>query len=280
MILKEEPLEISGPRTKYFEPATKVLDEAVKTGIFRGAQLLVGHRSSIVLDYSTGGSDLPAGSGRVSPETVYGLGSVSSVVGTASAAMLAIDSGILLPKSPVREYVPEAKVSEKLPVQDLLGDAIESRASLIQEIVSRASGVPIQQFLSKNLFQPLGMKGLLWKSGNLFCRGRDLAIFSQMLLNRGMYNHRRYFKTETIAKYTGPRGLWLKTSDSKWAPGVFSPSSFGHLSKGGPVLWIDPAKQLFVILLTSPQDTKSAGKADQAQRAIIESVVSQITNYE
>ncbi len=277
MILHEEPPEI---RAKIFEPATKVLDEAVRTGLFRRAQLLAGHRSSIVLDYSIGGSDLPGGSGTLSRETVYGLGSMSSVVGTASAAMLAIDSGILLPKSPAREYVPEAKVSEKLLVQDLLADTIGSHANLIQEIVSRAAGVPIQQFLSKNLFQPLGMTGLLRKSGNLFCRGRDLAIFSQMLLNRGMYDHRRFFKAETIAKYTGPRGLWSKASDSKWASGILSPSSFGHLSPAGAALWIDPAKQLFVILLTSPQDTKSAGKVDQTQRAIIESVMSQIANHE
>jgi CubicO group peptidase (beta-lactamase class C family) len=214
------------------------------------------------------------------------LDSLAKVVGTGSAAMLAIDSGILLPGTPVRDYLPElsSESPSKQRVQDIIKDfsqnspeAMDSRASILHEIVTRASGMPMERFVAETLFEPLGIAARL-QSGSMGFRGRDLAIFAQMLLNKGMYDHRRILKAEIIARYTGPQGLWSKPSGFDWMTPIASASAYGHFSQAGPFLWIDPVKQLFIVLMTTPSPAGTA--VIEAQRRITESVLSEIVNYE
>ena len=277
MVLNEDT---SGTAANQFEAAKKTVESAVDTGLFAGAEILVGYRGSLEFVFRRGKASFAPNSASVTPATAYGLASLSRLVGTASAAMLAVDSGILLPKALVRDYLPEF-AGETLRVQELLTSMnVESRAGLVDEIVSRASGTSIGKFLTKELFEPLGIKRT--PSGKtqqpagiqLYCRGRELAVFAQMLLNKGMYDHRRFFRPATVAKYMGPGGPWSKPSAAEWTRGLFSASAFGHSSAAGPALWIDPDRQLFVVLLTSA----AKGRVEEAQRTIIESAVSQITN--
>jgi serine-type D-Ala-D-Ala carboxypeptidase len=133
------------------------------------------------------------------------------------------------------------------------------------------------------LFEPLGIKCTFRvppKSGSagLSCRGRDVAVFAQMLLNKGMYDHRRYFKSVTVERYTGPNGMWSKPTGSDWTNSLFSGSSFGHISSSGPLLWIDPEKQLFVVLLTARADSSKPGRIEEAQRILTESIIAKIAN--
>jgi beta-N-acetylhexosaminidase len=277
MELNQEPSE-----TPAFAETKSLLDDFVGSGVFPGAELVVGYRNEIVLRLSAGKTGLMPNSPDVAPETPYSLASLSRLIGTASAAMLAIDSGILLPGTPVRDYLPELKGSnyERLRVRELLTsktDGIESSASLIDQIVGRVSGFPLDRFLSRNLYDPLGIK-VTRNKADLSCRGSDLAAFAQMLINKGAYRHRRYLKPETIARYTGPQSLWSKPADFEWMGKLFSSSSFGHLSSAGPALWIDPGKQLFVILLANASGKRTA--VDEAQKKIIESVMSQIAGPE
>jgi beta-N-acetylhexosaminidase len=262
-----------------FEKARKDTESAVDAGVFAGAELLVGYRGSLEFEYRTGKSAFASNSPPVTSATVYGLASLSRPVATASAAMLAIDSGILISKDLVSDYLPEAKDYGKLRIQEILtAKDLQSRAPIIEEILARASGSSIERYLAKGLFDPLATKSMKQqKTGSgLLCRGRDLAVFAQMMLNRGMYDHRRLFKPETVSRFTGAQGLWTKPAGLEWARNLFSASAFGYASDAGPVLWIDPDRQLFVILLT----TAINGKIEEAQKAIIESAVRQIANYE
>jgi beta-N-acetylhexosaminidase len=265
-----------------FVETRKLLDDFVSSGVFGRAALVVGYRNGIVLDESAGDTGPRPGSPGASQETAHSLASLSRMIGTVPAAMLAVDSGILLPGTLVRDYLPELEGidHDKLRVQELLTsntESTESNADLIDRIVARVSGITLDQFLSKNLYDPLGMRVSRDKTA-LSCRSRDLAVFAQMLINKGVYRHRRYLKPETIARYTGPRGMWSRPADIEWMGKIFSSSSFGHLSSAGPALWIDPSKQLFIILLTS--SSEGAVVVGQAQRKLLESVSSQIASAE
>jgi CubicO group peptidase (beta-lactamase class C family) len=216
--------------------------------------------------------------------------------------MLASDSGSLILEDLVENYIPEVTGSDvkNLRIQDLLQDLSSRggsdstpggmRERLLREIVARATGIPFEAFLAGRLFEPLGMKNAFFnppsthdtgmafptssENPRLFCSAHDLAIFAQMILNRGMYDHRRLFKSDTIARFTAARGPWSKPSDAGLSGRFFSPSAFGHSCSGGSFLWLDPAKKLFVVFLAngSPQDER----IPEAQRQIAESVAAAI----
>ncbi len=94
----------------------------------------------------------------------------------------------------------------------------------------------------------------------LFSTADDLAVFSQMMLNGGIYGWKRVFKQETIQLFTtkanvvegSSRCLGWDSPSGKASGGVFlSDSSFGHTGYTGTSLWIDPENNMFVILLTN-----------------------------
>ena len=54
----------------------------------------------------------------------------------------------------------------------------------------------------------------------------------------------------------------------------FSPSSFGHTGYAGTSLWIDPEKELFVVLLTNRvHPTRENKQIDQVRPALHDAVV-------
>jgi CubicO group peptidase (beta-lactamase class C family) len=92
----------------------------------------------------------------------------------------------------------------------------------------------------------------------LFSSARDLAVFAQMMLNGGEYAGRRYIQASTIASFTrrqaesSSRALgWDTPGGTTSAGSYFSASSFGHTGFTGTSIWLDPERQLFVILLTN-----------------------------
>ena len=94
----------------------------------------------------------------------------------------------------------------------------------------------------------------------LFSTASDLSIFSQMLLNGGIYGWKRIFKSQSVTNFTkrantiesSSRALGWDTPSGQSSGGVYlSASSFGHTGFTGTSLWIDPENQIFVILLTN-----------------------------
>ena len=90
----------------------------------------------------------------------------------------------------------------------------------------------------------------------LFSSAGDLAIFAHAMLGGGLPILRR----ETLALFTRRETSPPETSralgwDTPSAPSqsgkYFSPLSFGHLGYTGTSLWIDPARQLSVTMLTN-----------------------------
>jgi beta-N-acetylhexosaminidase len=102
------------------------------------------------------------------------------------------------------------------------------------------------------------MGGVAGHAG-LFTTAGDLAVFCQMLLNGGIYGHHRLLSRATISQFTAPQPLsgntrtlgWMTPTPNSSSGRYFSAHAFGHLGFTGTSIWIDPDRQLFVILLTN-----------------------------
>ena len=102
------------------------------------------------------------------------------------------------------------------------------------------------------------MGGVAGHAG-MFSTGPDLAIFCQMLLNGGIYAHERILRSKTVAEFTSANPLAANTRTLGWnvpterssSGKYFSKQSIGHTGFTGTSIWIDPTKELFVVLLTN-----------------------------
>ena len=103
------------------------------------------------------------------------------------------------------------------------------------------------------------MGGVAGHAG-LFSTAGDLSIFAQTMLNGGIYAHTRILDRATIAKFTRRDEIGNSARALGWdvvlqpdssAGKYFSREAYGHLGFTGTSLWIDPPKDLFVILLSN-----------------------------
>jgi len=93
----------------------------------------------------------------------------------------------------------------------------------------------------------------------VFSTSPDLAAFCQMLLNGGVYAQHRILKRATIAEFTVPQPLtkntrtlgWVVPTEGSSSGHYFSLQSYGHTGFTGTTIWIDPDRQVFVVLLTN-----------------------------
>jgi CubicO group peptidase (beta-lactamase class C family) len=169
---------------------------------------------------------------------------------------------------------------------------------LLSEVVARRAEEPIDRFLARRVFGPLGMQNTMYlpaaeqqprtvptaKAGiqrpyavdgvvhdgnafrlggvaghaGLFSTAWDLSVYAQMLLNGGSYGTRRVLQNGTIAAWirrqpdAGTRALgWDTPAPRSSAGSYFSERAFGHTGFTGTSMWIDPQRDLFVILLTN-----------------------------
>jgi CubicO group peptidase (beta-lactamase class C family) len=180
------------------------------------------------------------------------------------------------------------KTGEKFLYSDL-------NSLILQLIVERIAGRPLNDFLSERMFNSLGMDNtffhtaekldpdnnlmnnnrfkygsylsqteLLKKIMNgiigfdgLYSNSDDLSKFVQMILQNGYYDGEQYISAATIKLFTTPQ-LPKSYSGLGWSTYIsesnicndFSDASFGYNSDNGSSIWIDPDKQLFIILLT------------------------------
>jgi len=176
-------------------------------------------------------------------------------------------------------------------------------AILLGALVQRVTGGPLDGFVARELFAPLGLRATMFRppvrlrpwiaptgvwrghpvsgvvndgsafrlrgvSGNagLFAPAMDVARFAQFMLREGaLPDGRRLLKQETVRLFTTKaadfghgseaRALgWqaLPTGESVSSAGArFGPRSYGHTGWTGTSLWIDPDRDLFVVLLTN-----------------------------
>lgn len=109
--------------------------------------------------------------------------------------------------------------------------------------------------------QGAAMAGGIAGHAGLFATANDLAIYGQLLLNRGEYGGERYFKAETVDLFTSKqsatsrRGLGFDRHDpntaKEYPSKLASEATFGHTGYTGTCIWIDPKEQLVYIFLSN-----------------------------
>ncbi len=275
-----------GANNPSFAHVDSIMLQAVADSVFPGAVLLVadsGRRVHLraygMMGYGTYARLMPK-------NAIFDLASVTKVVATTTAAMLLVDRGQLDLDAPVQRYLPgfTGENKDKVTVRHLLVHASglppfrryylenlsaeetlhrimiepliyspgsETRYSdlgiiLTAKIVEAISGLSLDRFCTKNIFQPLDMKDTFfnppaevldrippteydpWRgrmvhgqvhdenaftlggvSGHagLFSTAEDLSHFAAMLLAEGKYGGRQLISPEIIAEFTRRQNL-------------------------------------------------------------------------
>lgn len=139
-------------------------------------------------------------------------------------------------------------------------------AVLLEDILQKMSGQPLDILAKNFLFDPLGITDVEWSRftngdvlghGGLRMRARDLLKLGQLVLNRGMWNGRRIVSQNWIDQSISPQingeGIffygyqwWLGRSlmaqrQVDWAAG------FGW---GGQRLYVVPSKELAIVVFS------------------------------
>ncbi len=267
--------------------------------------------------------------------TIYDVASLTKVVGTTTAIMILFDEKKIGLDDPVVNYIPTfgGGDKDKVTIRQLLTHTsglpagrdiwriaqtpLEARALVLNTslegrpgaqyiysdlgadvlglIVEVVAGEPLDKFLTRRVFEPLGMNETMFRPADslrsriaptevtpprgyplrgevhdenayalggvaghagLFSTAADLSVFAQMMLNGGEYNGVQIISKPTVELFTsrafGHRALGWDTAEGDYGSGRFlGPTAYGHTGFTGTSMWIDPKREMFVILLTN-----------------------------
>ncbi len=264
------------------EKIDSLIIHAIDNGAFPGAVVLVGDKNSIIYHKAFGAFTYDQGASPVDEYTIYDIASMTKVVATTSTIMHLFDNGAIHPDDTVTAFIPgyTNEYKQNVTIKDLLlhtgglpswkefYSETASRSEMIRrvietpletapgthyqysdlgmillgEIVERISGIPIDQYASKYIFEPLEMNSTmfnppqdlrdtvapteidtLWRRelvhgfvhdenayrmdgvaghAGLFSNAPDLAGFAQMMLRGGELKGTRIFSSETVRLFT------------------------------------------------------------------------------
>ncbi|MGH9710361.1 MAG: serine hydrolase domain-containing protein, partial [Candidatus Acidiferrales bacterium] len=125
------------------------------------------------------------------------------------------------------------------------------------------------------------MGGIAGHAG-LFSTAQDISAFAQMMLNGGMYAQGRIFTHAIIDQFTARVGVgnsartlgWDVPTENSSSGHYLSQRAYGHNGFTGTSIWIDPEKELFVILLTNRVYPSAANdKIRQVRPALHDAII-------
>jgi serine-type D-Ala-D-Ala carboxypeptidase len=114
-------------------------------------------------------------------------------------------------------------------------------------------GYPLRgEVHDENAFALGGVAG----HAGLFSTAADLAVFAQMMLNGGEYAGTRILADSTVALFSkrsaATRALGWDTCGGSGSCGKYlGADAYGHTGFTGTSLWLDPDRDMFVLLLTN-----------------------------
>lgn len=169
----------------------------IETGVYPGAVVVIGTGNRVLLAKGYGALTWSEGPPPDPDSTLYDLASLTKVVATTPAVLLLVDRGLLALDRPVQRYLSEFAGAGKsgvtvrhllehrsglpawLRLDTLTRDAADARRAVLREalrhppggrvvysdlnamllgwIVERISGRPLDEFVTAELFAPLGM---------------------------------------------------------------------------------------------------------------------------
>jgi len=129
-------------------------------------------------------------------------------------------------------------------------------------------------------------------SGNagLFSNALDLSRFAAMLLNGGAWDTLQLIRAETVAEFTERQNMppgssralgWDTPADSGYSSAgtKLSRRSFGHTGFTGTSIWMDPDRDLFIILLTNRVNPTRSNTAILRVRARVADLVAEAVTH-
>jgi len=143
----------------------------------------------------------------------------------------------------------------KWPETRVVEEAVAAGRSILERTAptERVKGRYLHGVVHDRAAQLLG--GVAGHAG-LFSSAADLAVFAQMLLHGGEYGGVRVLEPGVVERFTsrassrfalGWELAWPETNLADY----FSPRAYGHTGFTGTSLWIDPVRDVFVVLLTN-----------------------------
>ncbi|HEX2867097.1 MAG TPA: glycoside hydrolase family 3 N-terminal domain-containing protein [Ignavibacteriales bacterium] len=265
-----------------FSGVDSVMKSGLADSVFPGAVVYVGYKGKVIYKKAFGHYMYGPDAQPMTTDAMFDLASVSKVIGTTTAAMILYDEGKLGLDKRVADYLPEFDNHGKGKItirnlllhnagfpadkpfykmyhthdevaRDIMNTGLEyptgtkylySDLSMItlQLVIEKITGMPLDQYLKKNVFEPLGMTHTMynppkslrslcvptevdnyWRMdtvrgtvhdenaaamggvaghAGLFSTGGDLSIFMQMMLNHGRYDHKQLIKPSTVDLFT------------------------------------------------------------------------------
>ncbi len=314
-----------------------VLNRAARDSAFPGAVAIVGTRSGILARHAVGTLNW-GNSAAPDERTLWDLASLTKVIALTSAVAHLSQQGRIDVEAPVQRYLPDWRGpgKDRVRVKDLLTHSsgmpswrplykeTETRdealrlvlttpldttpgvrmvysdlgAILLGQIVERVSGLPLERYVARHIFEPLGMRETMfrppaslrariapteydpWRQrhvhgevhdenayrlggvsshAGLFSTAADLTLIARMYLNGGSLNGAHVLDSATIVRFTraenrqfSHRALGWETANGANSGGRhMSGRAFGHTGFTGTSIWIDPQRDVFIILLTN-----------------------------
>ena len=309
----EKPLSSPSLRGEQLAGLDSLVETAIREGKTPGAVVLIGNREEIIYSRAFGFRSLEPKKVPMSEDTIFDLASLTKVIATSTAVMQLAEKGKLNIDAPVAKYWPAfgENGKKRITVRQLLTHHSGLRAGLslkpgwsgyeaamrkiiaekpsrppgsgliysdinfeaLGEVVRRVSGEPLDQYCSRHIFTPLGMKETGFKisadlrdriaptqyrknrlicgeahdpecylmggvagHAGLFSSAADLSIFGRMLLAGGEYGGARILSPHTIEMMTTPQSP--EVQERPWA-GLGSRSALrleqGRASPGGRI---------------------------------------------
>jgi CubicO group peptidase (beta-lactamase class C family) len=165
----------------------------------------------------------------------------------------------------------------------------ESRRNTLQYLKGRPADGSLDEILRGEVHDPTAwrMGGVAGHAG-LFSTARDLAIYAQMLLDRGSYKGTRILSPLTVEAMTSPqsprnspqiRGYGWDIDSKYSAPrGDIVRDGFGHSGFTGTSIWVDPPADSFVIILTNRVHPEGGKDVNHLRAAIANIVAASIAD--
>ncbi len=179
-----------------------------------------------------------------------------------------------------------------LPLEDNPGEsfAYSTIASVaLGALVENATGVPFEEYADKHLFEPLGMKSVIWGTtptgrihtgGGLWLSSRDMIKFGQLYLQKGQWKGVQIISEEwveqstaqhlTLTQYPLWHGYgyqwWIDDfrDQSKQLLGIYSANG-----NGGQFIFVWPEKETIVVFTGQNYDSTALYQPQQILREYI-----------
>jgi uncharacterized protein YbbC (DUF1343 family)/CubicO group peptidase (beta-lactamase class C family) len=195
-LLRTRP-ESTAISTEHLAQMDQVINEAIAQHQLPGAVVLAAHKGRIVWNKAYGARAVEPAREAMTLDTIFDMASLTKVVATATSIMILIERGKVRLSDPLSHYIPEIKGEgrERITIELLLTHRSgyapdfdlkerwsgydEAIKRLIKEplrnppgarfvysdinyialgaVVHRASGLMLDEFARRNIFQPLGM---------------------------------------------------------------------------------------------------------------------------